>query len=195
MREKDAIAHLAELSGTTPVPTWRAYLTFHYLNSQADIMPAAFDDANFAFFGTVLNGQPQQRERWKRAIDDINGFMGSGPLTEAVGQLYVKNINFSPEAKAAVTQLVDNLLAAYQKRIASLEWMSPTTRQVAIRKAQTVRVKIGYPDKWKDYAALTIDPGDAYGNRKRLNLFEWNRLVARMGERPIKTTGPWRRRR
>ena len=179
LREADAIAALAKLFRATPVATWRAYMTFHYLNEQADIMPPAFDEAKFEFFGKVLGGVTAQRDRWTRAVNEISGPYGAGPLGEAVGRLYVKE-HFTPEAKAATRQIVDNLLAAYQKRIAVLEWMSPETRQAAIRKAQTVKVKIGYPDRWKDYSALTIEPGDAYGNRKRLSVFETTRQVSRL---------------
>jgi predicted metalloendopeptidase len=179
VKEADAVAALAELFRATPVSTWRAYLTFHYLNGQADIMPSAFDEASFAFNGKVLGGQPQQLPRWRRAVGDINGPYAAGPLGDAVGRLYVKE-HFPPEARAAVRKLVENLLAAYQRRIERLEWMSPETRRAAIRKAQTVRVKVGYPDRWKDYSGLTIVPGDAYGNRRRLSLFETNRQLARL---------------
>lgn len=181
VRERDAVAALAKLFPQTPVSTWRAYLTFHYLNAQADIMPKAFDDANFDFHGRVLSGQPRPAPRWRRAVTNVSGNFGAGPLGDAVGRLYVKD-NFPPEAKAQVKALVDNLLAAYQRRIQKLEWMSPETRAAAIRKAQTVRVKIGYPDRWKDYTGLTITRGDAYGNRKRLSLFEHTRQMSRLNQ-------------
>ena len=179
VRQAGAIEGLARLFRATPVATWRAYLTFHYLHSQADIMPSAFDEANFAFVGTVLEGRTRQPERWKRAVAEINGPYGVGPLGDGVGRLYVRE-HFTPEAKAAIRALVDNLLAAYQQRIQSLDWMSPETKEVAIRKAQTVRIKIGYPDRWRDYSALTIEPGDAYGNRRRASVFESNRQLARL---------------
>lgn len=182
VREKDAIRKLAALFRATPVATWRAYLTFHYLSAQADIMPAAFDRANFEFFGTRLAGQPQQRERWERAVANLNGWQGTGTLAEAVGQLYVRE-HFPPASKAMVRRLVDHLLDTYQRRIETLSWMSADTRKVAIRKAQTVRVKIGYPDRWKDYDALTIAAGDAYGNRKRASIFESHRVMSRLGEK------------
>jgi putative endopeptidase len=181
IRERDAVAALAKLFAQTPVSTWRAYLTFHYVNAQADIMPKAFDDANFEFYGRVLSGQPEPAPRWRRAVASVNGNYGAGPLGDAVGRLYVKD-HFPPESKAAVKALVDNLLAAYQRRIQQLEWMSPETRVAAIRKAQTVRVKIGYPDRWKDYTGLTITRGDAYGNRKRLSLFENARQLGRLNQ-------------
>jgi predicted metalloendopeptidase len=185
VREADAVAGLAELFRATPVATWRAYLTFHYLNREADIMPSAFDDASFAFNGKTLGGQPEQLPRWRRAVADINGPYAAGPLGDAVGRLYVREF-FPPEARAAVKLLVQNLLEAYQRRIEQLPWMSPETRMVAIRKAQTVRIKIGYPDRWRDYSPLTIVPGDAYGNRKRLSRFETARELARLDRAPDK---------
>ena len=142
-------------------------------------MPAAFDEASFGFNGKILNGQQQSAPRWRRAVGDVNGNYGAGPLGDAVGRLYVKD-HFPAEHKAAVKTIVDNLLAAYQRRIQTLDWMSAETRAVAIRKAQTVRVKIGYPDRWKDYSGLTIARGDAYGNRKRLSLFEGDRQLKRL---------------
>jgi predicted metalloendopeptidase len=183
--QTDAIPKLAKLFRDTPVETWRAYLTFHYLNGSADIMPTAFDDASFAFNGTALSGQPKKRDRWKRATIALSGQSFLAPMGEAVGQLYVKK-HFTPQSKAAVKQLVDNLLAAYRERIANLEWMSPETRQVAMRKAATVRVKIGYPDKWRDYSNLEIKAGDAYGNRLRASLWDYRRQVARINQKTDK---------
>jgi putative endopeptidase len=180
--EIGAVAELAKLFRATPVETWRAYMYFHYLNASADIMPSAYDDANFAFFGTVINGLQTPSERWKRAVGALNGPRGGATLAEAVGSIYVQRY-FSPESKAQVTELVNNLLAAYQSRIQNSDWMSPETRKVAIRKAQTVRVKVGYPDKWRDYSKLDIQPRDAYGNRVRCSVFDWNRLVSRINEK------------
>ena len=182
VQQRDAIPKLAALFRATPVETWRAYLAFHYLSAQADIMPAAFDRAHFEFYGTLLAGQPQQRERWKRAVADLNGWQGTGPLAQAVGRLYVR-VHFPPESKAMVGRLVDDLLATYQRRIERLAWMSPETRAVAIRKAQTVRVKIGYPERWRDYDALAIAAGDAYGNRMREKVFEYRRQMSRLEQK------------
>ncbi len=162
--EIGAIDELAKLFRSTPVETWRAYLTVHYLQSMSDIMPAEYDDATFAFYGKVVGGVQSQSERWKRAVGALNGPRGGGPLAEGVGSLYVRK-HFSAEAKAQIVALVNNLLSAYQARIRNSDWMSPETREVAIRKAQTVRVKVGYPDTWRDYSKLEIRPGDAYGNR------------------------------
>jgi putative endopeptidase len=183
--QPDAVKALAKLFRDTPVETWRAYLTFHYLNGSADILPTAFDDASFDFNGKVLTGQPQKRDRWKRATVAMSGSPFSAPLAEAVGQIYVKK-HFSPQAKVEIKKLVDNLLAAYRKRIETLEWMSPETRKVALRKALTARIKIGYPDRWRDYSKLEIKRGDAYGNRKRSSVWDWNRQAVRLNKKTDK---------
>ncbi|MFN9357004.1 MAG: peptidase M13, partial [Alphaproteobacteria bacterium] len=181
----DAVAALAKLFRATPIETLRAYQTFHYVNAQADIMPTAFDDASFAFNGKTLTGQPQKRDRWKRATIALSGQTFLAPMGEAVGQLYVKK-HFTPQAKAEMKKLVDNLLQAYRERIQTLDWMSPETRQVAMRKAANVRVKIGYPDRWRDYSSLEVRPGDAYGNRKRATVWEYSRQAARINQRTDK---------
>jgi putative endopeptidase len=181
--EIGAVADLARLFRATPVATWRAYLTYHYLASLASIMPTAIDEESFAFYGKVLSGLQAQSERWKRAVGALNGPRGGATLAEAVGQIYVK-AQFSPEAKAQITQLVHNLLDTYQDRIRNSEWMSPATREVAIRKAQKVRIKVGYPDKWRDYSKLEIKPRDAYGNHVRCSIDDWNRLLAKVNQKP-----------
>lgn len=183
--QPDAVVALSKLFRDTPVETWRAYLTFHYLNGSSDLMPTEFDDAAFAFNGKVLTGQPQKRDRWKRATTALSGAPFSAPLAEAVGQIYVKK-HFTPQAKVMVKQLVDNLLAAYRARIETLEWMSPETRKVALRKALTARIKIGYPDRWRDYSKLEIKAGDALGNRQRAAVWDWNRQASRMNQRTDK---------
>ena len=183
--QPDAVIALSKLFRDTPVETWRSYLTFHYLNGSADILPTPFDDASFEFNGKALTGQQQKRDRWKRATTALSGNPFAAPLAEAVGQLYVKR-HFTPQAKAEVRKLVDNLLAAYRKRIENLEWMSPETRKLALRKALTARIKIGYPDRWRDYSGLEIKPGDAYGNRKRSVVWDWNRNAVRMNKKTDK---------
>ncbi|MBP6010859.1 MAG: M13 family metallopeptidase [Alphaproteobacteria bacterium] len=181
----DAIVALAKLFRATPVETLRAYGTFHYVNAQSGIMPTAFDDAAFAFNGKQLTGQPQKRDRWKRATIALSGAAFLAPMGEAVGQLYVKK-HFTPQAKAEMKKLVGNLLQAYRERIQTLEWMSPETRVIAMRKAQTVRVKIGYPDRWRDYSSLEIKAGDIYGNQKRAAIWDYNRNVARINQKTDK---------
>jgi putative endopeptidase len=145
------------------------------MRNNAHVLPRNIDDANFDFFGRTLNGQPTQRERWKRAVEAVNGALG-----EAVGQIYVQR-HFPPAAKAQMLQLVENMRSAYGQRIDRLSWMSAETKVVAREKLAAFRPKIGYPDRWKDYSALEIRAGDAIGNEKRAALWQWDYDVARLG--------------
>jgi putative endopeptidase len=175
----DAVQQLAQLFRETPVALWRDYLTFHYLNAFAEVLPAPFDDASFAFNGKVVTGQPQQRDRWKRAVTAMSGTPFNAVMGEAVGQLYVRR-TFTPQAKAEMGKLVENLRAAYKERIRKLAWMSEETKAAALTKLEKIKVKIGYPDKWRDYSALDIVAGDAFGNRKRELAFNRARDIRRL---------------
>ena len=172
--ELSAMGPLAELFMATPVSTWRSYLTYHVVRNNAAVLPKNIDDEVFAFYGTTLNGQPQQRERWKRAVQAVNGAMG-----EAIGQIYVQR-HFPPASKQQMTDLVENLRTAYGQRIDQLSWMSAETKVVAREKLATFRPKIGYPDRWKNYDGLEVRSGDAYGNNKRQQVFDWNFDIARL---------------
>jgi putative endopeptidase len=176
VRELDAVEGLAKMFTTVPVATWRSYLTYHFLATTADTLPKAFDDERFAFYGRTLNGQPQQRDRWKRAMGALDGSLG-----EVLGQLYVAKY-FPPDSKAKMLALVENLRAAYAERVKSLTWMSESTKKAALEKLATFRPKIGYPDKWRDYSALEVRAGDAYGNSIRAAVWDWNRDVSRLGK-------------
>ena len=178
LSEITAIHDLSELFKSTPLPTLKAYLTFHYLSDHAPYLPKRFDDARFAFYGQTLRGQPQQRERWKRAVDEVNGGLG-----ELVGQLYVARY-FPPESKAKMQELVANLRAALSERIDSLEWMTPETKSRAHEKLATFTPKIGYPDQWKDYSALQIRRDDLIGNGRRAAEWRWQYQVARL-DKPV----------
>lgn len=180
VNETDAIQKLAKVFKDTPLDTWKAYMTFHYLSAYADVLPKAFDDEAFNFT-KVITGQKVQKERWKRAVAILNGVQG-----EAVGQLYVRD-HFSPEAKAAMVELIENLRAAYKQRIEALDWMSAETKAQALDKLAKFGVKVGYPDKWKPYDGLEIVKGDALGNAKRLGAFEWNRNRTRI-DQPVDKT-------
>ena len=174
LSEDTAIKALVPIFRNTPVPLWRAYLSFHCLDAYADVLPKAFDSAAFEFRDRVLNGQPQQRQRWKRAIDAVNDSIG-----DALGALYVAK-HFSPEAKAKMTALTDNLMAAYRSRISQLPWMSTETRAAALRKLASFRVMIGYPEHWKSYQGLEIRADDPVGNRRRALGHEWRRQIDRL---------------
>jgi putative endopeptidase len=176
VREDDAVAKLAAMIAATPIETWRDYLKFHLLSANADVLPSAFDAANFAFFGTELRGTPKQKERWKRAVAAVDASLG-----EAVGKLYVEK-HFPPESKAMMEELVANLRKALDERIGSLAWMSDETRAAARDKLRKFTAKIGYPEEWRDYGALDVRSGDAYGNAKRAQAFEWAFEVARIDD-------------
>ncbi|HEY4213270.1 MAG TPA: M13 family metallopeptidase [Steroidobacteraceae bacterium] len=176
VRELDAIESLAKLFREIPVERWRPYFAYHYLVAVADVLPKAFDDEKFDFYGRALSGQREMQERWKRAIAALNSNLG-----EALGQLYVEKY-FPPASKRQVQDLVEILRTAYGDRIRHLRWMSNDTKQVALEKLAAFRPKIGYPDRWRDYSKLTIRAGDAFGNLTRAGDFEWWREQARLGK-------------
>ena len=176
--ELSAIRDMAELFGRTPVTTLRAFLRFHYLSSHAPYLPKRFDEARFGFYGQTMRGQPQQRERWKRAVDVVDGALG-----ESVGRLYVARY-FPPESKAKMQQLVADLRTALGERIDELDWMTPQTKSRAHEKLAMFTPKIGYPDKWKDYSSLVIRRDDLIGNVRRAAEWDWNYQVARL-DKPV----------
>ena len=154
-------AMLAEV----PAAQWRDYLAFHTIDDASNALSKPFQDANFAFYGQTLNGQPEQRVRWKRVLEAVNGGMG-----EALGQLYVKDY-FPPEAKARAQQLVDNVRNSLKARIEGLDWMSDATKAKALGKWSTFLPKIGYPDKWRGWDGLEIKSGDYFTNLRAANAF------------------------
>mgnify|MGYP003337991161 CR=1 FL=1 len=174
--EKSAFPKIADLFGKTPIATWRDYLVFHYLSEHASYLPKRFDDAYFAFYGTALTGRGAQLARDKRAVRFVGGVIGEG-----VGELYVAKY-FPPEAKAKAQALVANLLKVYAERIKTRDWMTDATRAKALEKVMTMVVKIGYPDKWRDYSALQVDASDLLGNSQRSTVFGWNRDLNRLDD-------------
>ena len=183
LSELSAIRELAALFKRTPVPTLRAYLTFHYLSDHAPYLPKRFDEARFDFYGRTLRGQPQLRERWKRAVDAVNGALG-----EQVGQLYVQQY-FPAQSKAMMQQLVANLRASLSERIDALDWMTPATKTRAHEKLNAFTPKIGYPDHWKDYSGLEVKHDDLIGNVHRAAVWRWRYQVARL-DKPV-DRGEW----
>jgi len=179
--ELTAIRDIAKVFAETPLGTLKDYITFHHLNSNAPVLPQKFDDARFGFYGATMRGQPKQRERWKRAVDNVNGALG-----EQVAQVYVSKY-FPPASKAKMEQLVATLLASLGERVDALAWMTPETKKRAHEKLATFLPKIGYPDKWKDYSTLEIRRGDPLGNAKRAALWDWNRQLARL-DKPVDRT-------
>lgn len=175
IREDDALQSLASIFAETPVDTWKDYLRFHLLSGNANVLPEAFDDANFAFFGTELRGTPKKRERWKRGVAAVNGALG-----EAVGQVYVER-HFPAESKEQMSALVGTLRQALDERLDALPWMGDETKVAAHAKLEKFTSKIGYPEEWQDYSSLDVVAGDAYGNTKRANAFQWNDQISKLG--------------
>jgi putative endopeptidase len=178
-----ALIGIAALAGSQPLAAWKDYLTYHAIARYAEVLPKPFDDEAFAFQGTQLQGTLQQRERWKRAVDATNAALG-----DAVGKLYVGRY-FPPSEKARAQAMVANEIAAFARRIDHLAWMAPATKAKAKAKLAALRVGVGYPDTWRDYHALAIVRGDAYGNAVRAQLFEYHRNLAKLG-RPV-DRGEW----
>jgi predicted metalloendopeptidase len=176
VREPSFFKAFAALVPATPLPTWKAWLAAQVINARAPYLSDALSDARFEFFGRVLNGQQVQRERWKRGVQLVNGSIG-----ESLGQLYVER-QFPAAAKARAQQLVRNLLEAYRRSISTLDWMTPATRAAALAKLDKFRVKIGYPDRWRDYRALRIVPSDLIGNVDRANQFEAEYQLGKLGK-------------
>jgi putative endopeptidase len=178
-----ATAGQAALVASEPLSVWKEYLAYHQVNDYSNVLPKAFADERFAFYGTTLSGTPQQLARWKRAVNATNGALG-----EAVGKLYVAKY-FPAESKAKVQSMVDELIAAFRARIDKLDWMAPATKAEAQRKLSTLKVGVGYPDHWIDYSTLKVVPGDALGNAQRASLFEYRRNLAKFSH-PV-DRGEW----
>jgi predicted metalloendopeptidase len=181
--QPSAITGIAKLVGSEPLATWKDYLTFHAIQSRAAVLPSPIDRQSFAFFGPVLSGAKQQRERWKRAVGATNEALGF-----AVGKLYAERY-FPAEEKARAQAMVANIMAAFRDRIDRLEWMAPATKKEAKAKLAVLKVGVGYPDRWPTYDGLEVKPSDAFGNRERAQLYQYHRSVTRLGQ-PV-DRGEW----
>ena len=174
--QPSAFTGMAKVVGATPLQTLKDWATLHTARDAAGVLPKVFTDERFNFSGKVLSGTLELEPRWKRAVNAVNGSIG-----EAVGELYVAK-HFPPETKAKADTLVRNLIASMDTRLANLPWMTDATKAKARAKLASFRPKIGYPDKWIDYSALTIQPGDAYGNFERATEFEYRRQMGKLGQ-------------
>jgi putative endopeptidase len=160
----------------TPIDTWKKYMKFHVVNSMAPFLSSAFDSTHFGFYGKAMSGQEEQELRWKRVMQVVDGSIG-----ELLGQMYVDK-NFKPEAKKRMLELVNNLQQTYADRIQKLDWMSDETKKKAIVKLNSFVKKIGYPDKWKDYSALTIVNNDYVKNIMAASAWEYNYDLSKLGK-------------
>jgi len=174
--QPSAITASAKIIADAPMPLLRDYLLVRTIDSAAPWLSRRFVDANFAFQGTTLSGTPEIQARWKRGVDLVKNAMG-----EDLGKTYVAKY-FPPETKAAADLLVRNIIAAMDRRLQTLAWMDPKTREQARLKLASFRPKIGYPDKWRDYSGLQIVRDDLYGNVKRSNEFDWQYGLNKVGK-------------
>ena len=177
VRQLPYFEQFGELFAATDVQTWKDYMTFKLLDEYAPRLNKEMVDLSFAFHSTTLNGIPEQRPRWKRAVSATSTVMG-----ELLGQQYVER-HFTPEAKAKMDSLVQNLIKAYGESIKELTWMTEETKVAALEKLSKFTPKIGYPDKWRDYSALELKADDLVGNYKRYNQFEADFQIARIGNK------------
>lgn len=168
------IAKLMEIANTADLNTWRAYLFAHFLSDHAPVLPADIDDATFDFYGRTLNGQEEQRERWKRGVDVVEGAVG-----EAVGKVYAAEY-FPPENKAAMDELVANLREAMSRNLDDITWMSDETKPEAREKLSKFTPKIGYTEKFETYDDLTLSD-NALGNMLAANEWAWDDMLSQLG--------------
>ena len=179
--QKDYTHKMNDVIKNTSLETWKVYLKWCVIDGLANRLNEAFDKQNFEFYGKVLRGAEKQEERWKRAVNSVNGSLG-----EIVGKVYVKK-HFTPEAKERMEELVSNLLKAYENSINDLDWMSAKTKKEALKKLKKITVKIGYPDKWMDYSKLVVKKDDYMGNMQRSIEFEYQRMIDKLGK-PVDRT-------
>lgn len=178
--QPEPIHEVEHILAEVPVEDLKSYMEWKLIDASASCLDDATRAQNFAFYGQVLSGSKQDRPRWKRAVGVVNGSLG-----EAVGQMYVKKY-FPASSKTRMEQLVKNLQAALAERIKAQDWMSDSTKQVAIDKLNAFYVKIGYPNKWRDYSSMNIDEKDSYwANVNRVNEWKWQDMLNRKLNKPV----------
>ncbi|MBO0911933.1 MAG: M13 family metallopeptidase [Acidobacteria bacterium] len=166
----------AALVNSTPLETWKDWLSYRFIESYADVLAKGLGEERFRFFGELLSGTPKERPRPERAVFFVDGILG-----DEVGKVYARRY-FPPEAKARVQAMVKNIVAAFRARIDRLTWMAAATKAEAQAKLDTLYVGLGYPETWRDYSGLEIRPDDAFGNLWQSDLFEYHRRVNRLGK-------------
>jgi endothelin-converting enzyme/putative endopeptidase len=179
--EPDFLKAVDQVVASTALADLKAYMRWHVVHAQAALLPKAFVDENFAFYGKTLTGAAEQTPRWKRCVEATDNDLG-----EALGKVYVDR-TFGAEGKARTLEMVKAIEAAMGRDLDAIDWMSPDTKKAAFAKLNAVANKIGYPDKWRDYSTLRIVRGDAYGNSQRANTFAYRRQLAKIGKPVDKT--------
>ena len=174
-----AMSPIIELIDKTSIEDWKSYLSYQLISNNATVLSSAIDNENFHFYSTVLNGVPEQRERWERGVSRVGAINSLG---ESIGQIYVERY-FPPEAKEEMEQLVENLRAALGESIDEIDWLGETTKQEARLKLESFRPKIAYPDEWKDLSAIEILRDDLFGNAKSVREFYYRDDLSRIGQK------------
>ena len=172
--ETSAITAAGQRLDDVPLSTWKEYLAYRFVSDHAAYLPKAFDDARFDFYSRTLNDIPQQRDRWKRAVQMVNGAMG-----EAVGQAYVAR-HYPPESERQMAELIENLRAAYADKISHAAWMDDATRKEALAKLAAFEPRTGHPIKYIDYSAMQVSPTDPLANSIAAADFEWKLQLSRL---------------
>jgi putative endopeptidase len=171
-----AITHLSALVASEPLESWKDWLAYHQLSINADVLPAKFDDARFAFYGSALSGTKALRARDKRALDALDDALG-----DAVGKLYTDKY-FPASAKASVRGMAGELKAAFAQRVGAIDWLAPATKQEALAKVRSIEVGVGYPDHWASYDGLTLAANTAYANKQAAQKLRYARQLAKIGK-------------
>lgn len=170
-----SIPKLSALVASQPVEAWKDWLAFHKINTSASYLPSNLDAARFSFYGTALNGTTEQRPRDKRALAAVNAALG-----DALGKLYVEKY-FPASAKTEVQGMVEQIKAAFGKRVEAIDWMAPETKKEALAKVKTIEVGVGYPDTWKDYSSFAAG-GSAYENFQNAQKVDYAQQLAKIGK-------------
>lgn len=181
--QPDAITKLSALVASEPLQNWQDWLAFHTINQVTGSLPRAIDDASFGFYGRTLNGTPAQQPREKRGISAVNGALG-----EAVGKIYAARY-FPASSKTEIQKMVKNIVAAFDRRIAALDWMAPATKKEARAKLAVLKVGVGYPDHWWNYPKFDVRADDPVGNAQRARLATYRYHLAKLGK-PV-DRGEW----
>jgi putative endopeptidase len=174
--QPDYLKTVNQLVNDLPVEDWKALLRWQTVDATAGALPKAFVDEDFNFSGRILSGQKEQQDRWKRCVRATDASLG-----QLLGQEYVKR-NFTPEAKAKMNQLIDNLVGALREDIPTLSWMGPETKQAALEKLNAFQRRIGYPDKWRDYSALQITRNSFAQDILAARKWAYQRNIERIGK-------------
>ena len=173
-----AMAPIIDLIAEIPVANWNSYMTYHFISNNAGVLSDEIDQENFHFYSTILNGVPQQRERWERGVARVGALNSLG---EAVGQVYVER-HFPESAKQQMGDLVENLRTALAQSIEQLDWMSDETKTEALSKLNAFRPKIAYPDEWTDLSSIEIGLDDLFANAQSVREFNYEDSLSRLGK-------------